>query len=51
MSLSIQFTFATGTIKKITYKNTTGKVSSVTTYVTIMENGAVSGEEYYDNED
>ena len=39
-----------GVIKKITYKNTTGKVSSVGTYVTTMENGAVSGEEYFDNE-
>ena len=39
-----------GVINKIIYKNTTGKVSSVSEYVTIIENGTVSSEEYIDSE-
>ena len=39
-----------GCIVKITYKNTSDKVPSVATYVTIVKDGVVAGEEYYDNE-
>ncbi len=39
-----------GNNKKITYKNTTGKVSTVGVYVTTLENGEVVNEEYFDNE-
>ncbi len=39
-----------GEITKITYKNTTGKVSAVDTYVTILTNGEVSDEEYLDSD-
>lgn len=39
-----------GCITKITYKNTSGKVSQVETYVTIVNNGTISSEEYYDVE-
>lgn len=39
-----------GCITKITYKNTSNKVTSVATYVTIVKNGVVASEEYYDKE-
>ncbi len=38
-----------GNITKIIYKNTSNKVSSVANYVTIMANGVITGEEYYDD--
>lgn len=37
-------------INKITYKNTTGDIASVKSYVTILENGEVIREEYLDGE-
>ena len=39
-----------GIINKITYKNTTGNVTSVEEYITTLENGIVVGEEYFDSE-
>ena len=39
-----------GCITKITYINTSNKVTQVKTYVTIVTNGVVTGEEYYDAE-
>ena len=38
-----------GVIKKITYVNITGKVPSVSTYETTIENGIVSSESYFDD--
>ncbi len=39
-----------GNTTKITYKNTTGKVENVDTFVTTIENGKVTGELYYDKD-
>lgn len=39
-----------GCITKITYINTSNKVTQVATYVTIVNNGVVTGEEYFDAE-
>ncbi len=37
-----------GNTTQIIYKNTTGKVSSVDTYVTTLENGKITTEEFFD---
>ncbi len=37
-----------GNITKVTYKNTTNEVNEVSSYVTTLENGTVTGEEYFD---
>ena len=39
-----------GCITRIVYKNTSNKVPNVSTYVTIVDAGIVTGEEYYDAE-
>lgn len=47
--LKTVYTDENGCITKIAYVNTNPEIPSVTTYVTIITNGVISSEKYYDN--